>query len=391
MNISRKFLIIAFSLFSVAILAIGRFYDSRLIINGVNITIILSSFYSVFLLSCIFLIRKTSLSTYKILSYLLYAVMIMSSLVLWILFDVTDYGLEKLLNFLLITIPISIVINEKFNESDRNFFIITLLGISIFLFLICIYDFSSLVNSRSGVLGGGPIVLSRWLCFGSIILFFHPKFPRIKYVFVLMLIIMSLFTGSRGPFYSLILVMLLFFFINFRKLFWKTLYVTSFIAIIMIASGLHVKLLEFSTVGRVFMNLQEGGYNKSTGRSIVYQTSFNEILEHPLGVGSGNFDVYADKREFLLNKKIYHPHNLFLEIFVEFGLFSFILFCLYIFYSIKISYTKNLKFVNNYGNLLFYTFAFLMLNSMISGDLNDARILLVFIPLMNVKNHVNNL
>ena len=51
-----------------------------------------------------FLIRKTSLSTYKILSYLLYAVMIMSSLVLWILFDVTDYGLEKLLNFLLITI-----------------------------------------------------------------------------------------------------------------------------------------------------------------------------------------------------------------------------------------------------------------------------------------------
>ena len=117
----------------------------------------------------------------------------MSSLVLWILFDVTDYGLEKLLNFLLITIPISIVINEKFNESDRNFFIITLLGISIFRTLICIYDFSSLVNSRSGVLGGGTIVLSRWLCFGSIILFFHPKFPKIKYVFVLMLIIISFY------------------------------------------------------------------------------------------------------------------------------------------------------------------------------------------------------
>ena len=59
-----------------------------------------------------------------------------------------------------------------------------------------------------------------------------------------MLIIMSLLV--RGPFYSLILVMLLFFFINFRKLFWKTIYVTSFIAIIIIASGLHVKLLELT-------------------------------------------------------------------------------------------------------------------------------------------------
>ena len=32
-----------------------------------------------------------------------------------------------------------------------------------------------------------------------------------------------------------------------------------------------------------------------------------------------------------------------------------------------------------------------MLNSMISGDLNDARLLLVFIPLMNLNSDVNNL
>ena len=104
-----------------------------------------------------------------------------------------------------------------------------------------------------------------------------------------------------------------------------------------------------------------------------------------------NFDVYSDKRQHLLSKKIYHPHNLFLEIFIEFGLFSFILFCLYIFYSVRISYQKNIKSPDKYGNLLFYTFAFLMLNSMISGDLNDARLLLVFIPLMNLNSDVNNL
>ena len=57
----------------------------------------------------------------------------------------------------------------------------------------------------------------------------------------------------------------------------------------------------------------------------------------------------------------------------------------------RISYQKNIKSSNKYGNLLFYTFAFLMLNSMISGDLNDARLLLVFIPLMNLNSDVNNL
>jgi hypothetical protein len=35
--------------------------------------------------------------------------------------------------------------------------------------------------------------------------------------------------------------------------------------------------------------------------------------------------------------------------------------------------------------LLFYTFAFLLFNSMVSGDLNDARLLFVFIPIMLVK------
>jgi len=37
--------------------------------------------------------------------------------------------------------------------------------------------------------------------------------------------------------------------------------------------------------------------------------------------------------------------------------------------------------------MMFYTFAFLFFNSMVSGDLNDARLLFVFIPLMLVKEN----
>lgn len=388
---SRKLLISLFILFAVAMIAIGRFYDSRLSLFQVNISIIVSTFYSVFTISCIFLIKKTHLSPYKLLRYIFYSLLVISSLVLWIIYGVTDYGVEKLINFLFITIPISIIISEKFNSKDRNFFILVLLGVSTFLFLVSIFNFTDLTSSRSGVLGGGPIILARWLCFGSLILFFYPKLSKIKYLFVVLFIIVSLFTGSRGPFYSLLLVMLLYFFINFRKLFWKSTIVFSLITAAVLISGFHTKLSEFKTVSRVFMNLQDGGSKKSTGRFIIYQTSFNEIVDYPLGIGSGNFDVYSDKRQYLISKKIYHPHNLFLEIFIEFGLFSFIFFCLYILYSIRISYKKNITSSSKFGNLLFYTFTFLLLNSMISGDLNDARLLLVFIPLMNIKEDVNNM
>ncbi len=137
-----------------------------------------------------------------------------------------------------------------------------------------------------------------------------------------------------------------------------------------------------------FMNIKEGWVsNKSTGRSILYKTSINEFISYPFGVGSGNFAVYSDKRMYLKNKQLFYPHNIFLEIFTEFGLFSGLLFFIYIFYSTIKSYKLNIKDRNNdYGNLLFYTFVFLILNSMISGDLNDARLLLVFIPLMSIEN-----
>ena len=41
------------------------------------------------------------------------------------------------------------------------------------------------------------------------------------------------------------------------------------------------------------MNLTDGGTKKSTGRFIIYQTSFNEMVNYPMGIGSGNFDVYG--------------------------------------------------------------------------------------------------
>ena len=384
---SRKVLIFLFILFASAMLAIGRFYDSRLEIYGVNLTILLSSLYCIFLIA-LFLTKKfIKISVLKVLQYLFYFSLIVSNLVLWIFYDVQEYGFIKFINLLLITIPISIIVSEYFKIKDRNFFIYILLSISVFLLLIAIFNFSSLSSTRSGVLGGGPIVLSRWLCFGALILLFHPKIKNFRLLYFTIFLVMSLFTGSRGPFFSLLFVMFIYLLMNFRRIFLKVLFVLTLLISIIFISGLHNKLAEFGTVSRIFMNINEGGFRKSTARSILYKTSINEFISYPFGVGSGNFAVYSDKRMYLENKQLFYPHNIFLEIFLEFGLFSGLFFFIYILYSTIKSYNLNIKDRNNdYGNLLFYTFVFLILNSMISGDLNDARLLLVFIPLMSIEN-----
>jgi hypothetical protein len=385
---SRKVLIFLFILFASAMLAIGRLYDSRLEIYGVNLTILLSSFYCIFLIALFLTKKSIKISALKVLQYLFYFSLIVSNLVLWMFYDVQEYGVIKFINLLLITIPISIIISEYFKIKDRNVFIYILLSISVFLLLIAIFNFSSLSFSRSGVLGGGPIVLSRWLCFGALICSFHPKINNFKFLYVAVFIVISLFTGSRGPFFSLLLVMFIYLLINFRRIFLKVLFVLSLLVSIIFISGLYNKLAEYKTVSRIFMNFNMDGMNKSTGRTILYKTSINEFISYPLGVGSGNFAVYSDKRMYLQNKQLFYPHNIYLEIFTEFGLFSGLLFFIYIFYSTIKSYKLNIKDRNNdYGNLLFYTFVFLVMNSLVSGDLNDARLLLVFIPLMCIENN----
>jgi len=385
-EISRNILMSIFVLLSGAMIAVGRFYDQRLEIFGINITVVLSFLFVITFISVFFLIKSINISLNKLLLYLFFSLLFISNLTLWIFFDFTDYGIEKFINFILIPLPIALVISEKFNISDRNNMINVLLGISFFLFVVTLLNISTLSSSRSGVLGGGPIVLSRWLCFGAVITMFHPKINRFKIFFVLLFLVSALFTGSRGPVLSFLVVMFLYAFFNFRKIFLKSIVALSLLLFIGLITGAFEHLSQYKTVSRIFMNIQEGGLKKSTGRSLLFESSVKEILDYPFGVGSGNFVEYTGNSQYFKNKNLYYPHNLFLEIASEFGVITLFLFLLYLFHSIYLSFKINLTSKLITGNMLFYTFAFLFLNSMISGDLSDARLLFVFIPLMLVKD-----
>ncbi|MDG1718957.1 MAG: O-antigen ligase family protein [Flavobacteriales bacterium] len=385
-KINRDILLLIFILSAGGMMAIGRFYDERLELLGINFSIIFSSIFTLSFFSVLFLIKSIKIDLNKILLYIFYCLIIISTLILWSIYGVTDYGLVKFFNLVLIPLPISLVIIEKFNNRDRDLMITILLGISVLLLLFTLFSFSTLSSSRTGVLGGGPIVLSRWLCFGAIVVFFHPKIKRFNFIYLILFILASLFTGSRGPIFSLFLVMILYFFFNFRKVFLRTIILLSFLISILFFTGLFDQLSQYNNVSRVFMNIGEGGFNKPNNRSYIFESSIQEIISYPLGVGSGNFVEYTEDPSFFKNKDLFYPHNLFFEILCEFGIITFLVFMIYLLQSL-LSFKINLFNKRETRKMMFYTFAFLFFNSMVSGDLNDARLLFVFIPLMLVKEN----
>ena len=92
------------------------------------------------------------------------------------------------------------------------------------------------------------------------------------------------------------------------------------------------------------------------------------IYHYPLGVGMGNWQVYSNKIKpyHLVNAKHFYPHNLFLEIFNEYGIISFILFLFLMVKAFKISFKKmneNQQHMSMYP-MLFYLLIFLFLNSL---------------------------
>ena len=56
--------------------------------------------------------------------------------ILWLVFDITDYGFEKAMNFWLIIIPISVVVAEKYESKRCYKYFYILLGVTCLLALL---------------------------------------------------------------------------------------------------------------------------------------------------------------------------------------------------------------------------------------------------------------
>ncbi|MBT8100441.1 MAG: O-antigen ligase family protein, partial [Gammaproteobacteria bacterium] len=98
-------------------------------------------------------------------------------------------------------------------------------------------------------------------------------------------------------------------------------------------------------------------------RLLAYVDTIDLILRHPFGAGLGSWSYYIDT-----GFGLYYPHNLFLEVLSESGILAG-----------SIALIPFLLFVVVPGPLAFRSAAFFfLLAQQVSGDLLDARYLLVF-------------
>lgn len=377
-----------FLFFSCALLAIGRVYDERLEIAEINLGIFLSVIYLVSVIFMLFSIKKTILSKSKVLFYSFYLLALLMTPILWLVFDVTDYGFEKAINFWLIVIPISVVIAEKYERKDvlNTFYI--LLAVTCLLALLSFFgpSITERADGRMTALGGGPIVFARWMGFGIITLLFLPV--KIKYIYKYSLIfiffILALATGSRGPILGLFLTGFVYVFLNFNRVIVRISLGVFLLISVLVFSGVEKQIAKLGNSKRVFMNIsKKGGSKQSTStRNNLAIGSFLLLQNYPLGVGAGNWQLITNKLSPTHLMPLEYPHNLVLEVACEYGIQTVLLLLLLFLYVFHLSYHKMIKYKNDktsFYPLLFYLFLFFFFNSLVSGMLNDSRLLFVVI------------
>ena len=377
-----------FMLSSCALLAIGRVYDERLVIANINLVVLVSIIYFVSVIFVLFSVKKTILSKSKVLFYLFYLLMLLTAPILWVVFDITEYGLEKFANFWLIVVPISLVVIEKYDRKDviNTFYI--LLGVSCFLALLSAVGLSvsERTDNRMAALGGGPIVFARWMGFGIISLLFLPvKIKnRYKYSLILIFLILALASGSRGPILALFLTRLVYIFLNFNRVIVKISLGVCLLVSVLLFSGLGKEMSKIGGLDRVFMNVaKKGGSSQSTStRTNLAIGSFILLQHYPLGVGAGNWQAVSNEIRPTHLMPLEYPHNLLLEVACEYGVQALLLLLLLLIFVFHLSFRKMMQYRRDKTSLyplLFYLFIFLFLNSLISGMLNDSRLLFIVI------------
>jgi len=344
-------------------------------------------------------LKKISIIKSKIILYIFYFLVIVVTPILWIVYGAIEYGLLKYFNFFIVII-MSIVIIEKFNYKDVEKLILLLFFVSCFLALLAVLGQAISVNNDSGrlsVLGGGPIIFSRWLGLGILTFMLLPRLRKfkVKYLIIVLFFILSISSGSRGPVLTLFLVLCLFLFLNFSRYFLKFLVLMSFLFTLIIFTDIPKEVEKLGRVERILMNFNSRGIaKKSTGtREKLIQGALTVFKEHPLGVGSGNWQGMSNKLDTQNLMPLEYSHNIFLEVLNEYGIIvALILFMLFI-YIFHLSYMSMNKYYYNESSLytlLFYLLTYFFLNSLISGDINDTRILFVVISFILIKTPLIN-
>jgi O-antigen ligase len=256
--------------------------------------------------------------------------------------------------------------------------------------------------NRISIPGANPIQVSRYLAIGAAmmiaLLIRNKPSQSLHYFAILFVILLSIIlSGSRGPLVSIIIGSIVYAILYERKhssrIFgYGILAIGTIITLLLLLpESLTQRFFDISQ-GSVIMT-QQGVRRISTIAtrfefwSMSLQAWFSSITSFFIGLGAGSFSSLFIWRDWR-----WYPHNLFFEIIVELGLIGLVIGILFIIKSYQII-NKGIQrgSFTDHSALWVAGTVVMFIAAQFSGDINDNRILWMFIGISIASTHVDNL
>ena len=185
-------------------------------------------------------------------------------------------------------------------------------------------------------------------------------------------------TGSKGPLVATplaLFVTLLLFRGNIRP------YLSRFVVICLLSAGffyLSLPLIPWTSLFRVGMFVAGQESSSELDRSSLYADSWEGIEKNPKGLGLGGFASEfgasgGEAREF--------SHNIVMEVFLEGGWVTGVYFVFLLWFGLAGIYSGARYRHSLLDKLTFCLLIFFLANDLVSGELNDSKVLLAFMGL----------
>ena len=325
-----------------------------------------------------------------------------------------DYGFRKILRFNTFAVtmfisPLLIIKSPADSKRLLSYFYFLLVIIIGFMLLQFVYflkwgDFAIVLAywNRISIPGANPIQVSRYLAIGAAmmiaLLIRNKPSQSLHYFAILFVILLSIIlSGSRGPLVSIIIGSIVYAILYERKhssrIFgYGILAIGTIITLLLLLpESLTQRFFDISQ-GSVIMT-QQGVRRISTIAtrfefwSMSLQAWFSSITSFFIGLGAGSFSSLFIWRDWR-----WYPHNLIFEIIAELGLIGLVIGVLFIIKSYQII-NKGIQrgSFTDHSALWVAGTVVMFIAAQFSGDINDNRILWMFIGISIASTHVDNL
>lgn len=283
----------------------------------------------------------------------------------------TKYAEDKRIYFYFV-LSLILFLTSHSNFYYKNYKVIFrgLFLVGIVYFFISIGFKPSDDNARVNEFGLNPLILAKNVALLGVLSLFIPN-KKVSYIIFILSLVGVISTGSRGPFIILIFILFIKFIME-KEYFSSFLFIT-ILSFILAFYELFLKFMPESFSSRLTGDALRYQIESDSGgeRIHLFKLAIDILKDNPIwGVGLGNYSYYAP-----LNA----PHNIYLEIFVEMGLFFFLMFLFFIFKALCCGYFFVRKSNDYELKGLFFIYLFFVLSMLLDGELTIQSFLLYYL------------